>query len=99
MEISRPEASELPSEVAACRFLDGAKKVIDWALSLLSLKGLAQARLYTETMARQALHRLMSIYTPEHAHLVSDMTANETANYLLSTETNRDKTTYRRKAL
>ena len=25
VEISRPEASDLPSEVAACRFLDGAK--------------------------------------------------------------------------
>jgi hypothetical protein len=99
VEISRPEASDLPSEVAACRFLDGAKKVIDWALSLPSLKQLAQQRLYTEAMARQALHRLVSIYTPEHAHLVSDMTANETANYLLSTETNRDKTSYRRKEL
>ena len=33
VEISRPEASDLPSEVAACRVLDGAKKVIDWALS------------------------------------------------------------------
>ena len=98
-EISRPEASDLPSEVAACRFLDGAKKVIDWALSLPSLKRLAQERLYTEAMARQALHRLVSIYTPEHSHLVSDMTANETANYLLSTETNRDKTSYRRKEL
>ncbi len=31
VEISRPEASDLPSEVAACRFLDGAKKFIDWA--------------------------------------------------------------------
>jgi hypothetical protein len=99
VEISRPEASDLPSEVAACRFLDGAKKVIDWALSLPSLKQLAQERLYTEAMARQALHRLVSKYTPEHAHLVSDMTANETANYLLSTETNRDKTSYRRKEL
>jgi hypothetical protein len=99
VEISRPEASDLPSEIAACRFLDGAKKVIDWALSLPSLKTLAQERLYTEAMARQALHRLVSIYTPEHAHLVSDMTANETANYLLSTETNRDKTAYRRKEL
>jgi hypothetical protein len=99
VEISRPEASDLPSEVAACHFLDGAKKVIDWALSLLSLKRLAQARLYTETMARHALHRLVSIYTPEHSHLVSDMTANEMANYLLSTETNRDKNVYRRKEL
>ncbi len=99
VEISRPEASDLPSEVAACRFLDGAKKVIDWALSLPSLKQLAQQRLYTEAMARQALHRLVSIYTPEHAHLVSDMNANETANYLLSTEINRDKTAYRRKEL
>ncbi len=50
-------------------------------------------------MARHALHRLMSLYTPEHCHLVSDMTANEMANYLISTETNRDKTTYRRKKL
>jgi hypothetical protein len=99
VEISRPEVSDLPSEVAACRFLDGAKKVIDWALSLPSLKQLAQQRLYTEAMARQALHRLVSIYTPEHAHLVSDMNANETANYLLSTEINRDKTAYRRKEL
>jgi hypothetical protein len=99
VEISRPEASDLPSEIAACHFLDGAKKVIDWALSLPSLKTLAQERLYTEAMARQALHRLVSLYTPEHAHLVSDMTANETANYLLSTETNRDKTAYRRKEL
>jgi len=99
VEISRPEASDLPSEVAACRFLDGAKKVIDWALSLPSLKQLAQQRLYTEAMARQALHRLVSIYKPEHAHLVSDMNANETATYLLSTEINRDKTLYRRKEL
>ncbi len=50
-------------------------------------------------MARHALHRLVSIYTPENSHLVSDMTANEMANYLLSTETNRDKTAYRRKEL
>jgi hypothetical protein len=99
VEISRPEASDLPSEVAACHFLDGAKKIIDWAHSLPSLKRLAQERLYTETMARHALHRLVSIYTPEHSHLVSDMTANEMANYLLSTETNRDKTAYRRKEL
>jgi hypothetical protein len=99
VEISRPEASDLPSEVAACHFLDGAKKVIDWAHSLPSLKRLAQARLYTETMARHALHRLVSLYTPEHSHLVSDMTANEMANYLISTETNRDKNAYRRKEL
>jgi hypothetical protein len=56
VEISRPEASDLLSEVAACHFLDGAKKVMDWALFLPSLKRLAQARLYTETMARHALH-------------------------------------------
>jgi hypothetical protein len=99
VEISRPEASDLPSEVAACHFLDGAKKVIDWAQSLPSLKRLARARLYTEAMARHALHRLVSLYTPEHSHMVSDMTANEMANYLISTETNRDKTTYRRKEL
>jgi len=45
------------------------------------------------------LHRLVSRFTPEHSHLVSDMTANEMANYLLRTETNRDKTAYRRKEL
>ena len=99
VEISRPEASDLPSEIAVCHFLDGAKTVIDWALSLPKLKLLAQERVYTARMAQQALHRLVSRFTPEHSHLVSDMTANEMANYLLRTETNRDKTAYRRKEL
>jgi hypothetical protein len=95
----RPEASDLPSEVAACHFLDNAKKVIDWSQSLPSLKRMAMARLYTKALARHALHRLVSLYTPEHSHLVLDMTANKMVNYLISTETNRDKTTFRRKEL
>ena len=99
VEIARPEASDLPSEIAVCHFLDGAKTVIDWALSLPKFKALAQERVYTARMAQQALHRLVSRFTPEHSHLVSDMTANEMANYLLRTETNRDKTAYRRKEL
>jgi hypothetical protein len=99
VEISRPEASDLPSEISVCHFLDGAKRVIDWSVSLPALKRMAIGRLYSEPMARHALHRLVSMYTPEHSHLVSDMTANEMANYLMSTETNRDKTSYRRKEL
>ncbi len=42
VEIARPEASDLPSEIAVCHFLDGAKTVIDWALSLPKFKALAQ---------------------------------------------------------
>ena len=99
VEISRPEASDLPSEIAVCHFLDGAKTVIDWAESLPKFKQLAKERVYTARMTQQALHRLVSRFTPEHSHLVSDMTPNEMANYLLRTETNRDKTAYRRKEL
>ena len=99
VEISRPESSDLPSEIAACHFLDGAKTVIDWSESLPNLKALAQERIFTENMTRKALHRLVSRFTPEHAHLVSDMTANEMANYLLRTETNRDKAAFRRREL
>ncbi len=99
VEISRPEASDLQSEVAICHFLDGAKTVIDWSESLPNLKRLARERIYTERMTQTALHRLVSRYTPEHSHLVSDMTPNEMANYLLRTETNRDKKAYRRKEL
>ncbi len=99
VEISRPEASDLNSEIEECHFLDGAKSVIDWSQSLPNLKRLAQERVYTARMTQKALHRLVSRFTPEHAHLVSDLTANEMANYLLRTETNRDKTVYRRKEL
>jgi hypothetical protein len=38
-------------------------------------------------------------FTQEHSHLVSDLTTNEMANYLLRTETNRDILAYRRKEL
>ena len=99
VEISRPEASDLTSEIGVCHFLDGAKSVIDWSQSLPNLKRLAQERVYTARMTQKALHRLVSRFTPEHAHLVSDLTENEMANYLLRTETNRDKTVFRRKEL
>jgi len=50
-------------------------------------------------MMKAALHRLVSRYTPEHSHLVSDLTADVMANYLLRTQTNKDKTVHRRKEL
>jgi hypothetical protein len=85
--------------VSVCHFLDGAKTVIDWSESLPELKRLAKNRVYTTDMMKASLHRLVNRYTPEQSHLVSDLNANDMANYLLSTEKNRDKTTYRRKEL
>jgi len=98
-EISRPEASDLRSEVAVCHFLDGTKTVVDWGISLPNLKTLAQNRKYTERMTRACLHRLVSRYAPNQSYLISDLNANQTANYLLRTENNKDKSAYRRKEL
>jgi hypothetical protein len=99
VEISRPEASDLQSEIAVCHFQDGAKTVIDWAASLPNLRTLAQDRKYTQAMVTTCLHRLVSRYAPDQSHLVSDLNANQTANYLLRTETNKDKSSYRRREL
>ena len=99
VEVSRPEASDLPSEIAVCHFLDGARTAIDWSESLPNLRRLAQQRRYTADMMQSALHRLVSRYTPELSHLVTEMTADQMANYLLRTQTNKDKTIYKRKEL
>ncbi len=98
-EVSRPEAADLGCEVAVCHFLDGAKTVIDWSESLPELKRLAKNCIYTSEMMKVSLHQLVNRYTPEQSHLVSDLSANDMAKYLLSTEKNRDQTTYRRKEL
>ena len=99
VEISRPEASDLGSEVSVCHFLDGPKTVIDWSESLPELKRLAKDRRYTTGMMKVALHRLVNRYCAEQSHLVSDLDANTMATYLLTIEKNRDKTAFRRKEL
>ena len=76
VEISRPEASDLGSEVSVCHFLDGPKTVIDWSESLPELKRLAKDRRYTTNMMKVALHRLVNQYSAKQSHLVSDLDAN-----------------------
>jgi hypothetical protein len=90
-EVSRSEATDLGCEVAVCPFLDGAKIVTDWSESLPELKRLAKNCSYTPEMMKVSLHRLINRYTPEQSH--SDLSANDIANYMLSTEKNRNKTT------
>jgi hypothetical protein len=50
-------------------------------------------------MRKILIHCLVNGFTPEQSHLVSDLNANDMTNYLLSTDKNRDKTTFRRRKL
>jgi len=99
VELSRPEAADPHSEIQACHFLDEGRTVIDWAMSLPELRRLAQERLYTADMMQNCLLHLVDRYAKDQKDLIRGLTANQSANYLLSLERNRDKTTYRRKEL
>ena len=99
VELSRPEAADHGLEIQSCHFLNQERTVIDWKLSLPELKRLAQERLYTPAMMQTSLLLLVDKFCKEHKDLVHDLGANEIANYLLSMEKNRDKSTYRRQEL
>jgi hypothetical protein len=99
VEISKPENADPHVELSKCRFLDNSRSVIDWKSSLPGLKSLAKERKYTAEMVQTCLKKLVSDYCKPHAHIVEDMTHNEIANYLLSTENNRDRNVYRKKEL
>jgi hypothetical protein len=43
--------------------------------------------------------KIIIFQAPKQSHLVSDLNANDMTNYLLSTDKNRDKTTFRRSVL
>ena len=99
VEISKPENADPHVELSKCRFLDNARSVIDWKSSLPGLKSLAKERKYTAEMMQTGLKKLVSDYCKPHAHIVEDMTHNEIANYLLSTENNMDRNIHRKKEL
>ena len=99
VELSRPESADHGLEIQSCHFLNQERTVIDWKLSLPELKRLAHNRLYTPAMMQTSLQLLVDKFCKEHKDLIRDLGANEIANYLLSMEKNRDKSTYRRMEL
>jgi len=99
VHVSRPEAVDRHSEVQALHFLNEKRTVVDWTLSLPELKILAQSRLYTNAMMQNSLLHLVDTYCKDHKDYIRGMNPNQMANYLLSMERNRDKTSYRREEL
>lgn len=99
VEISRPESADTGAEILACHFLNQERTVIDWQLSMPELKRLAQTRLYTAEMMQNSLLHLVDRFCKEQKDLIRNLNANQIANYLLSMERNRDKSSYRRKEL
>ena len=99
VHVSRSEAVDRHSEVQVLHFLNEKRTVVDWTLSLPELKLLAQSRLYTSAMMQNSLLHLVDTYCKDHKDYIRGMTPNQIANYLLSMEKNRDKTSYRREEL
>ena len=98
-EISKPENADPHVELSKCRFFDTARSVIDWKSTLPGLKTLAKERKYTAEMMQTCLRKLVSEYCKPHVRIVEDMTHNEMANYLLSTENNIDRTIHKKRDL
>jgi len=99
VQVSRPEAADRNSELQALHFLNEGRSVVDWSLSLPELKRLAHNRLYTDAMMQYSLLHLVDSFCKDHKDLIRGMNSNQMANYLLSMERNRDKTSYRREEL
>lgn len=98
-EMSRPEASDFPTECAQLLFLDTENTIVDWSLSLPQLKTLATDRIYTMNMAKKMLMKLVNKYHPDQTTILSNKTANDIALFLLRLDANRDKTIYYRQKL
>ena len=99
VQCSRPEASDLNSEVAEMIFHDEPKKYPNWQASLPRLKALARARSYSQHQLLTSLRRMIARYNPDLARLAENMNANQAANFLIHQEKNRDSRSYRRKEL
>jgi hypothetical protein len=99
VELSKPENACPNVELSKCRFFDTARTVIDWKSSLPGLKALARERKYTAEMMQTCLRKLVSEYCKPHARIIEDMTHNEMANYLLSTENNIDRNIHKKREL
>lgn len=99
VEISKPENADPHVELSKCRFFDNARSVIDWKSSLPGLKNLARERKYTAEMVQTCLKKLVSEYCKPHFRIIEDMTHNQIANYLLSTENNIDRSIYKKREL
>ena len=98
-EISKPENANKMVELGVCRFLDNAKTVIDWKATLPELKKLGRDRKYTPAMMQDCLSKLVSDFLKAHTLMIEGLNANQIANYLMSIENSRDKTSYRRREL
>jgi hypothetical protein len=98
-EISKPENANHMVELGVCRFLDNAKTVIDWKATLPELRKLGRDRKYTPAMMQNCLSKLVSDFLKAHTLMIEGLNANQIANYLLSIENSRDKTSYRRREL